>query len=167
MNSNIGRFQIVLATKPRFLTRGFSLRKSAPTTLANGLTATELTNKVTRLDLGNNVVNGNRKAFRGPLKCAILDWSGTTADAHVIAPAVAFVEVFKKHGVPISMKEARVPMGLRKDLHIGKILEMPEVKKRWTQIKKSPPNAQTVQELFKDFVPMQLAVLPRYSPLWL
>jgi len=174
MKSNIGRFRIVVA-KPRFLTRSFSLRKSpsssssssssSPKTLENGLVATDLTNKVTRLDLADNVINGNRKSFRGPLKCAILDWSGTTADAHVIAPAVAFVEVFKKHGVPISMKEARLPMGLRKDLHIGKILEIPEVKKRWTQIKKSPPNEQTVQELFKDFVPMQLAVLPKYSPL--
>jgi beta-phosphoglucomutase-like phosphatase (HAD superfamily) len=36
----------------------------------------------------------------------------------VIAPAVAFVEVFKNKGVPISMTEARQPMGLRKDLHI-------------------------------------------------
>jgi len=43
----------------------------------------------------------NRDPFRGPLKAAILDWSGTTADAHVLAPAVVFVEVFKKHGVPI------------------------------------------------------------------
>ena len=29
----------------------------------------------------------------------ILDWSGTTADAYVIAPTVVFVEVFKKQGV--------------------------------------------------------------------
>jgi len=50
---------------------------------------------------------------------------------HVIAPAVVFYEVFKKHGVPITMKEARLPMGLRKDLHIAKILEIPEVKERW------------------------------------
>lgn len=44
-----------------------------------------------------------RTPFRGPLKAAILDWSGTTADAHVIAPAVVFHDVFAKHGVPISM----------------------------------------------------------------
>mgnify|MGYP007133557401 FL=1 len=35
----------------------------------------------------------------GGLKAAILDWSGTTADKYVIAPAVVFVEVFKKHKV--------------------------------------------------------------------
>jgi phosphonoacetaldehyde hydrolase len=48
----------------------------------------------------------NREAYKGPLKAAILDWSGTTADAHVLAPAVVFFEVFKKHGVPISMAES-------------------------------------------------------------
>lgn len=77
----------------------------------------------------------NRTKFRGPLQACILDWSGTTADEHVLAPAVVFVDVFAKHNVPISMKEAREPMGLRKDLHIGKILEIPSVRERWTQAK--------------------------------
>ena len=43
----------------------------------------------------------------------ILDWSDTTADVYVIAPAVVFVEVFKRQGVEISMTEARGPMDLR------------------------------------------------------
>jgi phosphonoacetaldehyde hydrolase len=47
---------------------------------------------------------------------------------HVIAPAVVFVQVFKKYGVNISMQEARKPMGLRKDLHIAEILKIPEVR---------------------------------------
>jgi len=147
-----------------FLCR-FSSQKPSKT-LGNGLVATELTPRVTRLDLQQaSVSSANRTEFRGPLKCAILDWSGTTVDAHVIAPAVAFVEVFKKHGVTISMKEARIPMGLRKDLHIGKILEMPEVRKRWIDANHSEPTEATVQQLFKDFVPMQLNVLPKYSAL--
>ena len=73
---------------------------------------------------------GKCGVYRGKLKAAILDWSGTTADAHVIAPAVVFKDVFEKHNVPITMKESREPMGLRKDLHIQKILEIPEVKER-------------------------------------
>ena len=36
--------------------------------------------------------------------------------------------------VPISMKEARLPMGLRKDLHIKAITEIPEVKERWHSV---------------------------------
>ena len=54
----------------------------------------------------------------------ILDFSGTTLDPHVIAPAFSFMEAFAKEGVPITMEEARKPMGLRKDLHILRILEV-------------------------------------------
>ena len=56
------------------------------------------------------------RSYRGKVRGAVLDWSGTVADAYVIAPAIVFVEAFKKHGVEISMSEARGPMGLRKDL---------------------------------------------------
>eukprot|EP00494_Astrolonche_serrata_P024921 UN25181 len=107
----------------------------------------------------------SRKGFRGPLKAAILDWSGTTADQHVLAPAVVFFDVFKKHGVDITMAEARLPMGLRKDLHIAKIMEIPAVKERWTKIKGSVPTQKDVDDLFKDFVPMQLACLEKYTTL--
>ena len=103
--------------------------------------------------------------YRGKLKAAILDWSGTTADAHVIAPAVVFKDVFEKHNVPITMKESREPMGLRKDLHIQKILEIPEVNKRWTDIKGSEPTQKDVNKLFADFVPMQLECLGKYTTL--
>jgi len=119
----------------------------------------KLTPSVTRMD------QSNRTKFSGPLKAIILDWSGTTADAHVLAPAVVFVDVFEKHGVPISMVEARGPMGLRKDLHIAKILEIPEVRERWTKTKGSAPTSTTVDELFADFVPMQLACLGKYTTL--
>jgi len=61
------------------------------------------------------------------------------------------------------MVEARKPMGLRKDLHIGKILEDPAVIKRWTDIKGKPPAPSDVDVLFKDFVPMQMGCLDKYS----
>jgi len=63
------------------------------------------------------------RRYRGPLQTCILDWSGTTADKYVLAPALAFRQVFEKAGVPITMKEARLPMGLRKDLHIRAIAD--------------------------------------------
>lgn len=101
----------------------------------------------------------------GGLKAAILDWSGTTADKYVIAPAVVFVEVFEKHKVPISMKEARLPMGLRKDLHIKAITEQPEVRERWKSVYGRYPNQGDVDNMFKDFVPMQLGCLRKYTEL--
>jgi phosphonoacetaldehyde hydrolase len=52
------------------------------------------------------------------IQAAVLDFSGTTCDAHVIAPAYSFVKAFEEFKVPITMEEARKPMGLRKDMHI-------------------------------------------------
>ena len=119
-------------------------------------------NTIPTVDKTIPVVN-NR--YQGFLRTCILDWSGTTADKYVIAPAIVFYNVFKKHGVPISMEEARLPMGLRKDLHIEQILEIPDVKERWTRIKGHEPTSSDVDTLFEDFLPMQLECLPQYSGL--
>ena len=54
------------------------------------------------------------------------------------------------------MKEAREPMGLRKDIHIQKILEMPDVRQRWMNIKGHEPTNETVHELYNIFVPAQV-----------
>ena len=115
--------------------------------------------------LSSTIHKLEKKKYTGPIKAVILDWSGTTADAHVLAPAVVFKEVFKKHGCPITMKESRLPMGLRKDLHIAKILEIPDVKKRWEALKGYTPTSKDVDDLFKDFVPMQLECLSKYTTL--
>jgi phosphonoacetaldehyde hydrolase len=105
------------------------------------------------------------RSYRGKVKGLVLDWSGTVADAYVIAPAVVFVEVFTKHGVEISMQEARGPMGLRKDLHIKALTEVPEIRERWTQIKGKAPDQGDVDAMFADFVPMQLDCLRQYTGL--
>jgi len=105
------------------------------------------------------------RSYIGPVKGVILDWSGTTADKYVIAPAVVFVDVFKKHKVPISMPEAREPMGLRKDLHIKMITENADVRERWMEVYGRYPNQGDVDAMFKDFVPMQLGCLHKYSTL--
>ena len=105
------------------------------------------------------------RRYTGPLRACILDWSGTTADKYVIAPAVVFKAVFEKHGVPITMKESRLPMGLRKDLHIKAITEIPEVKMRWKDVHGDYPTQQNIDEMFADFVPMQINNLGEYSQL--
>ena len=105
------------------------------------------------------------RSYRGKVKALILDWSGTVADAYVLAPAVVFFEVFKKHGVEISMFEARGPMGLRKDLHIKALTEVPEIRHRWKEIKGKDPDQGDVDDMFADFVPMQLDCLRQYTGL--
>jgi len=58
------------------------------------------------------------------------------------------------------MEEARVPMGLRKDLHIKAITEMPTVRERWAKKHGKYPDQGDVDAMFRDFVPMQLKCLP-------
>ena len=106
-----------------------------------------------------------RREYRGRVKAVILDWSGTTVDAYVLAPAVVFVEVFKKQGVEISMFEARGPMGLRKDLHIKALTEEPEIRDRWKSVKGKYPDQADVDRMFADFVPAQIKCLPKYAGL--
>lgn len=139
------------------------LRAGPPVTLQHSFL--DSSKRVCRLNPQGNEGRPSRKGFRGPLRACILDWSGTTADAHVLAPAVVFADVFEKRGVPITMPEARLPMGLRKDLHIAKILEIPEVAKRWKEAKGAAPTAEDVNTLFADFVPLQLACLEKYTTL--
>ncbi|MBV7330316.1 hypothetical protein KFU94_19110 [Chloroflexi bacterium TSY] len=59
-----------------------------------------------------------QRSYRGPLKAILLDWAGTTMDYGCYAPAVVFVQVYERKGVPISVEEARVPMGAHKKVHI-------------------------------------------------
>jgi phosphonoacetaldehyde hydrolase len=106
-----------------------------------------------------------KRIYRGKVSALILDWSGTTADAYVIAPAVVFVEVFKNQGVEISMEEARGPMGLRKDLHIKALTEDPVIRERWKSVLGKYPNQSDVDRMFADFVPAQIACLPNYTKL--
>ena len=93
----------------------------------------------------------------------MLDCSGTTMDRYVDAPAIVFVEVFKKYGLEISMPEAREPMGLRKDLHIKAITEISSVRERFTAKFGRAPQQSDVDAMFADFVPTQLALLRQGS----
>lgn len=93
----------------------------------------------------------------------MLDCSGTTMDRYVDAPAIVFVEVFKKYGLEISMPEARVPMGLRKDLHIKAITELDSVRGRFVAKFGRAPDQSDVDKMFADFVPTQLALLRQGS----
>lgn len=104
-----------------------------------------------------------RHVYKGPVQAVVLDWSGTTADQHTLAPAVVFCETFKEFGVEITMAEAREPMGLRKDLHIAAILEMPDVRERWIAVKGREPAQSDVDEMYAFFKPRQCEVLGQYT----
>ena len=106
-----------------------------------------------------------QRRYRGPLKAILLDWAGTTMDYGCYAPAVVFVEIFKRKGVEISMEEAREPMGAHKKTHIRKITQIPAVARRWVGVHGAPPKESDVESMFAEFVPLQLDCLADYAEL--
>jgi phosphonoacetaldehyde hydrolase len=106
-----------------------------------------------------------RRSYRGPVKLVILDWAGTTMDYGCYAPAVVFVEVYKRHGVEISLEQARRPMGLHKREHIKAISQIDEVAEAWKKAHGRPVTEQDVDAMFIDFQPLQLACLADYADL--
>ena len=116
-------------------------------------------------DIGVQSTYVYNRSYRGQVKALVLDWSGTVADAYVLAPAVVFVEVFRRQGVEVSMTEARGPMGVKKDVHIRAMIEMPDIRERWKSAHGRYPDESDVQRMYDDFVPLQLDCLRQYGTL--
>lgn len=106
-----------------------------------------------------------RRSYCGPIQAVLLDWAGTTVDYGCMAPALVFVEVFRRKRVPITIEEARAPMGAHKRVHIQRIAELDSVRQRWQAVHGRPPDDDDVSAMFAEFVPLQLACLSRYSTL--
>lgn len=105
------------------------------------------------------------RTYRGPVEAVLLDWAGTTMDFGCIAPAVVFIQVFENRNVPISLEEARAPMGAHKRVHIQRITELDSVRKRWMDVHGRAPDDDDVEAMFQEFVPLQVACLSDYSEL--
>lgn len=106
-----------------------------------------------------------RRSYRGPVKLVVLDWAGTTVDYGCYAPAVVFIEVYRRHGVEISMEQARRPMGLHKRDHIEAISQMEEVAEAWKRVHGRPVTGEDIDNMFADFQPLQLECLADYADL--
>lgn len=106
-----------------------------------------------------------KRSYTGPIEAVLFDWAGTTMDFGCLAPAHVFVEVFKRQQIPITIEEARAPMGAHKRVHIERITELESVRARWQQIHGRAPTGDDVSAMFADFVPRQMACLSEYSTL--
>jgi phosphonoacetaldehyde hydrolase len=109
--------------------------------------------------------NSYQRSYRGPVKMVVLDWAGTTIDYGCYAPAVAFIEAFRRKGVEISMQQARRPMGLGKRQHIQAISEQSDVASQWQQVYGRPGRAGDIDEMYADFQPIQMKCLADYAGL--
>lgn len=108
----------------------------------------------------------NRR-YKGPIKLVVLDWAGLTVDYGCYAPALVFIEVFKRKGIDISMEQARGPMGRYKRDHIKSILEWyPDVSAKWKEKHGRGWTEGDVDDMFENlFKPLQLKVIRSYSKL--
>jgi phosphonoacetaldehyde hydrolase len=106
-----------------------------------------------------------RRTYRGRLRAAILDWAGTTVDFGCIAPAAAFAEAFAAFDVPISIAEARAPMGVDKRAHIRGIAAQPRIAITWTERHDRGFSDEDYDALYERFLAVQMAMVERHSTL--
>lgn len=105
------------------------------------------------------------RSYRGKLRAVILDWAGTTQDYGCYAPAGVFVEVFRRHGVEISMAQAREPMGTPKKDHIRMISQNEEVARKWREQHGQACSEDDIEQLYREFIPLQMACIADYAQL--
>ncbi|WP_321784623.1 phosphonoacetaldehyde hydrolase [Paraburkholderia sp. J94] len=97
------------------------------------------------------------------VKAVIFDWAGTVVDYGSRAPMGAFVETFEEFGVPISIDEARGPMGMAKRPHIAALMALPRVAQAWKDRYGHVPGDVDIDAVYDVFVPRNVAVAAQYS----
>ncbi len=99
------------------------------------------------------------------LQAVIFDWSGTTVDFGSFAPTGAIISVFARRNIPITIAEARAPMGTYKYDHIRTITEMPRVATLWRETHGRDVTKADVDAMFADLTPVQIEAITQYADL--
>jgi phosphonoacetaldehyde hydrolase len=99
------------------------------------------------------------------IRAIFLDWAGTTVDHGSIAPVLALQNLFQRHGIDLSVEDARRDMGLLKRDQIHAILSRPNIRAEWRTLRGRDPEERDTQELFSEFGPLQLEIVAQYSQL--
>ncbi|HEX4541940.1 MAG TPA: phosphonoacetaldehyde hydrolase [Candidatus Acidoferrum sp.] len=103
--------------------------------------------------------------YRGKLQAVILDWAGTTVDFGSLAPVRTLQQIFARANLNLAEAEIRRDMGLPKKDHIRGILSQPKVRDEWKRLRGFAPREAEVDELYKEFIPLQFSCLLEYSAL--
>ena len=107
----------------------------------------------------------NRMHTPSPLQAVVFDWAGTVIDFGSQAPMGAFVELFRRHGLAITIAEARVPMGLPKWHHIRALGTQARIAALWQQVHGRPFSDRDVDALYEEFTPMNAASVREHAGL--
>jgi phosphonoacetaldehyde hydrolase len=110
-----------------------------------------------------NDFSRTRKGYRGKLQAVILDWAGTTVDYGSFSPIRAMQQVFRHRGFAVSDDEVRRDMGLLKKDHIRSLLGLARVAEAWRQLFGREVAESDVEQLYREFQPVQLARLEQDS----
>ncbi len=100
-----------------------------------------------------------------PISLVVFDWAGTTVDFGSCAPTAAFGQVFGRHGITVSDKISRGPMGANKRDHLIAMLNVPEVAARWKEVHGRDWNENDVDTMYHEFIPVQLEAIEQNSAL--
>lgn len=99
------------------------------------------------------------------LRAVVFDWAGTLIDFGSHAPMGAFVRLFERHGVAITVADARAPMGLPKWDHIRALGQMPHVATQWQTVHGRAFDDSDVDALYAEFTPMNAAAVRDHAAL--
>jgi phosphonoacetaldehyde hydrolase len=99
------------------------------------------------------------------LRALVLDWAGTTVDYGSLAPARTLQQAFARSGITLTESETRRNMGLPKKDHIRCILAKSRVQEAWQRMRGRVPGESEVEEIYREFIPLQLSCLMKYSTL--
>lgn len=99
------------------------------------------------------------------LQAIILDWAGTVVDFGSFAPTQIFVEAFAEFAVPVTLAEARGPMGMGKWDHIRTLCNVPEIAERYRAAFGRLPSDADVTAIYERFMPLQIAKIAEHSAL--
>ena len=97
------------------------------------------------------------------ISAVVFDWAGTIVDYGSCATMGAFVRLFEKFNIPLSIEQARGPMGAAKLDHIKALLALPEVSQAWEKEYGRQPNDNDANKLYDIFIPMNLAAIDDFS----
>ncbi|MDF0599422.1 phosphonoacetaldehyde hydrolase [Psychromarinibacter sp. C21-152] len=98
-------------------------------------------------------------------KAVVFDWAGTMVDFGSFAPMGVFVKAFEQFGIPVTIAQARAPMGAAKWDHIRAMMDMPEIAAAWAEKYGAAPTDADVDRVYAVFVPMNEEVVAEYADL--
>jgi len=99
------------------------------------------------------------------IEAVIMDWAGTSVDFGSTAPIRGFQTLFRNRGIDITEAETRKPMGCEKREHIRQLLQMPRIQRAWLQRYGQHATVDDLDELYREFVPLQIFAISESSQL--